>query len=143
MKVKRKGAYEYEREWHQNQSALVIPKAAEAHLLRGEGIRDFVHGHSDLYDFMLRTKVPRGSRLVLEVDGNDYELNNITRYYVAAQGGHLVKIMPPLKGKTVDRRIGIEKKWKVWPCNRISDATVPVDYNYYVWEVEKLVLGLC
>ena len=58
--VKRKGAYEYEREWHQNQSAPVIPKAAEAHLVHGTGIREFVMTHDDKYDFMLRAKAPGG-----------------------------------------------------------------------------------
>ena len=32
-KVKRKGCYEYEQEWHQNHSALVVPKVAEKVLL--------------------------------------------------------------------------------------------------------------
>jgi ABC-type microcin C transport system duplicated ATPase subunit YejF len=33
--VKRKGAYEYEQEWHQNHSALIIAKAAEQVLVYG------------------------------------------------------------------------------------------------------------
>jgi hypothetical protein len=27
-------------------------------------------------------------------------------------------------------------------CNRIEDAVLPVDFDYYVEQVEKLVLGL-
>ena len=141
-KVKRKGAYEYEREWHQNQSALIVPKAAEAALIHDVSIRDFVTNHEDLYDFMLRAKVPRNSRLVWVVDGEEYPLPNLTRYYVSKVGGSLVKIMPPLAGKTEERRIGIEKDRLVQPCNHITQATVPIDYQYYIQEVEKLVLGL-
>lgn len=141
--VKRKGAYEYEREWHQNQSALVIPKAAEAHLIHGTGIREFVMTHDDKYDFMLRAKAPRGSRLVWVIDGQDYALPSLVRYYVSTAGGELVKIMPPLAKKPDEwRRIGIEKGWTVQPCNRIEQATVSINYEYYIQEVEKLVLGL-
>ena len=142
MKVKRKGAYEYEREWHQNHSALVIPKAAEAHLLHGTRISDFIYNHKDLYDFVLRAKVPRNSRLVWTIDGEDYPLPNLTRYYISTIGGKLVKIMPPLKYQTEERRIGIDAKWLIQPCNRITAAQTPVEYRYYIQEAEKLVLGL-
>jgi hypothetical protein len=30
----------------------------------------------------------------------------------------------------------------VCPCNDVSTATLPVDYSYYIQEVEKLVLPL-
>lgn len=142
-RVKRKGRYEYERDWHQNQSALVVPKAAEAHLLHGISVREFITSHDDIYDFMLRAKAPRGSRLVWQVDGNDYPLQNLTRYYVSAYGGEIIKIMPPLAKKPDEwRRIGIEKGWSCHPCNRIEQATVPINYDYYIKEAEKLVLGL-
>lgn len=143
MKIKRKGAYEYERDWHQDQSALVIPKAAEAHLLDGANIRQFLEQHEDMFDFMLRAKAPRGSRLVWVIDEQDYALQNLTRYYVSQRGGELVKIMPPLARKPDEwRRIGICKGWKVQPCNRIEQAGVPINYDWYAQEVEKLVLAL-
>lgn len=143
MSVKRKGAYEYQREWHQDQSALVIPMAAEAHLLRHDSISDFIRGHRDEYDFMLRAKAPRGSRLVWHVDGVDYDLPSLTRFYVAQYGGELVKIMPPLAKKPDEwRRISIAKGWRVQPCNNIEQATVPINYDFYIQEAEKLCLGL-
>lgn len=99
-KLKRKGAYEYELEWHQNQSALVVQKAAEAALVDGEDIRHFITGHSDPLDFMLRTKVPRNSRLEWELGSfGAHRLQNITRYYISNQGGTLTKVMPPPAGK--------------------------------------------
>lgn len=113
-KVKRIGAYAYEtalenpatREipWHKDHSALVIPKAAEAALLNGTPIREFILNHDDEFDFMLRTKVPRSSRLELRkriMWGDTHLLDdnkvtqNITRYYVSDTGGKLVKVMPP------------------------------------------------
>lgn len=144
-KVKRKGAYEHDLEWHQNHSALVVPKVAEKVLLEGAPIRETVERWPDLMDFMLRTKVPRSSTLQIEYhDGEGDQLQRITRYYVAKGGGRLFKIMPPLaKNPGVWRRIGVESGWGVHVCNDIRDAgQVPVDFDYYVREVEKLVNGL-
>ena len=146
-KVKRKGAYEYEMEWHQDHSALVVPKVAEKVLLEGAPIRETVENWPDIMDFMLRVKVPRSSSLVIEYRDNGTEqqfpLQNTTRYLITKDGGHLFKQMPPLKGKELWRQIGVEAGWKVTPCNDITEAQgARVDFDYYVNEVEKLVNGL-
>ena len=96
-KLKRKGKYEYERELHQNHSSLVIQRAVESHLVNNTDIEDFIKNHDNIFDFFLRTNVPRSSRLIIEYDDNIDDLQNITRYFVANNGGKLHKIMPPLK----------------------------------------------
>ena len=142
-KVKRKGAYEYEMEWHQDHSALVVPKVAEKVLLEGAPIRETVENWPDIMDFMLRVKVPRSSNLVIEYRENGTEqqfpLQNTTRYLITKTGGHLFKQMPPLKGKELWRQIGVEAGWKVTPCNDVSEARgARVDYSYYAEQVERL-----
>jgi hypothetical protein len=139
--VKRKGAYEWDMEWHQNHSALVVAKVAERVLVEDASIYDCLSSWPDIMDFMLRVKVPRGSRLVLHEDGVDKPLENTQRYYVSTEGGQLFKIMPPL-AKSPDkwRRIGVESGWNVCPCNDIQDATAPIDFRYYAEEIEKLCL---
>lgn len=138
-KVKRKGRYEWDVEWHQNASALVVPKVAEKVLLKGAPIRATVENWSDRMDFMARVKVPRSSTLWGD-DGR--QLPNMLRYYVAKGGVALTKHMPPLARKPgVWRDISVESGWRVCPCNDITNATLPVDYDYYVNEVEKLCLG--
>lgn len=96
-KVKRKGAYEYNVAWHQNHSALVVRKAVEEFLVRNVPIKEYILNHKDVYDFMLRTNIPKSSRLLIEYDDYVEELQNITRYYISDSGGKLTKIMPPLK----------------------------------------------
>ena len=142
--VKRKGAYEHDMEWHQNAGGLVIAKVAEKVLTEGAPIRETLHNWPDIMDFMLRTKVPRSSHLAIERDGVTSQLQNITRYYIAEGGGRLFKWMPPLaKNPGQWRKIGVESGWGVQPCNDIRDAgKLPVDFDYYVREVEKLCLGL-
>jgi len=88
--LKRKGAYEYELEWHQNHSAKVVAKAAEAALVHGTDIRTFILGHSDMYDFFLRTKVPRNSSL----EWGGKQVGNIVRYFISTEGAPLEKVMP-------------------------------------------------
>ncbi len=143
-KVKRKGAYQYEDlGWHQNQGGLIIPMAAEAHMLTGIDIREFIEKHTDKFDFMLRTKVPRSSKLVLEFeDGRVVEQQNICRYYPSKNGGKLIKLMPALEGKEEggDRRLGIDTAWNVKTCNNMEDYDGDVDLDYYVSEAEKLVI---
>jgi len=141
-RVKRKGAYEYDLDWHQNHGALVVAKAAEKVLVEGAPIRETVENWPDRMDFMLRTKVPRSSHLSIEHEGELTKIQNISRYYIAERGGHLFKWMPPLKGKTEWRKIGIESGWGVQVCNDIKDATAPIDYEYYINETEKLCLSL-
>jgi len=94
--LKRKGAYEYDREHHQNQSAMVVAKAVEQHMVHGVDVREFITCHTNAYDFCLRAKVPRSNRLVLRWAqwGVDMPQQTLTRYHVAKQGGSLVKIAP-------------------------------------------------
>ncbi len=142
-KVKRKGAYEYaDLDWNKNFSSLVIPKAAEHEILGRGTVEEFIEKHENKWDFMLRTKVPRSSRLIMVMpDGTEVAQQNICRYYPAKEGGKLVKIMPALEGKEDDgdRRLSIDKEWNVNTCNDIKDFKWGVDYEYYISEARKLV----
>lgn len=101
--LKRIGAFAYEtvaenpatRElpWYKDWSARVIQMAAEAKLVRGESIPAFLakHAQTDIYDFLLRTKVPRSAQLW----HGDRQVSNIVRYYVSNGGAPLKKVMPP------------------------------------------------
>lgn len=144
MKIKSKGAYEYkDLGWNKNHSALVIPMAVEHELLGRGTAEDFIRSHDNKWDFMLRTKVDRSSRLVLVMeDGNEVKQQNICRYYPSATGGgKLVKIMPPLKGKEEagERRLSIDAEWNVVPCNDIKMFNWDVNYEYYITEARKLI----
>ena len=54
--TKRKGRYEYDLEWHQNHSALVVPKVAEKVLVEGAPIRETLEQWPDIMDFMIRVR---------------------------------------------------------------------------------------
>lgn len=142
-KRKLKGAYAHDLEWHKDPSALVIQKVAEKHLIEGVKIRETVMNWEDPMDFMIRAKVPKSSYLVIENNGETTRLQNTIRYYIAQGGGRLFKYMPPLKGKDEWRKIGIESGWGVCVCSDLYDYhALPIDYDYYVQEIEKLCLIL-
>lgn len=166
--VKRKGAYEHEREHHQNHSALVVPKAAEMVLTQGIPIEMAVLQHTDIYDFCLRVKAPQ-----IELDGVPQQ--GTCRYYVSTTGGTLKTIKPPPRGMVAGDfkkaqgvtnqeywrqnqtglhnplihtknfskygpAIGeVEKGWKATVCNNIMDCSAPINYQYYIDRVRKLV----
>lgn len=142
--VKRKGRYEYKLEWHQDHSALVVPTVAEQVLLHDAPIRETVENWPDPWDFLLRIRVPKSGALAIEVEGQAYSLPNTTRYYVARGGGQLVKWLPPLKNLPAWRRFAVEAGWGVEVCNDLSVSTtrLPIDFDYYVREVEKLCLPM-
>lgn len=115
MKIKRKGCYNYDLGWHQNHSSIVVAKAAEANMVHGKDITQFIieHAKTNPWDFLLRAKAPRSARIlagqtndkvttpyVSDIDSisrNEGErfVPNITRYYVSTNGEYLTKIMTP------------------------------------------------
>ena len=123
-KVKRKGAYAHEwrpemkkerdLQWHQDMSALVVPKAVEAVLVHGQDLRTFLYNHEDTMDFMLRAKVGRKDLLM---HGDD-EVQKISRYFIGHGGKQLMKVSPPIQGAK-------EGQWK--RKNGLKD-----DYYYSV-----------
>lgn len=147
-KLKRIGAYAYETarengatrevQWHKDHSSLVVQKAAEAAMVRGVPVRDFIYQHTDPFDFFLRAKVSRGSSLQL-TDGRP--LQRVTRYIIAREGPEMVKVMPPLRGKTEPRQIAINKGWPVAICDDVRDFDPSrLNYDWYCQEAEKLVI---
>lgn len=152
-KIKYKGAYNYkDLEWYKNQGGLVVKKAAEAFMLHGIDIDTFVRNHKDPFDFCLRVKVPGNSRLQLEtntapwIDNSEPKValqQNICRYYVAKNGGQLIKIMPPLPSKPEngERRFVQAGGNLVKTCNNMKDFDWDIDYDFYIKEAVKLVIG--
>lgn len=129
-KVKRKGAYEYDRGWHQNHSELVIPKAVFEHLVYGVDIEEFIRGHKDPFDFCSMAKVPRSNQLVMRWSdmGIDVQLPNIIRYYISNEGGSLVKIAPPTgKPGTWKRRNGVSEAEYQQITDQLSSMIAQID----------------
>lgn len=111
---KYKGAYEYNLaetgQWHKNFNYRIVAMAAEAELIDGTPVAEFIHQHYGKPEnrelFCMRSKCDRNSRIVLNVNGEDTELQRITRYYASVDGGELVKIMPPTPAQIELYKVG-------------------------------------
>lgn len=147
--VKRKGEYQHDiskpnnpavsKQWQQDWSALVVPKAAEAALVNGQDVGAFIRAHTNPFDFMLRAKPSRGSRLA----HGDRPLKGMVRYVVAKHGDPLFKIMPPLAKKGPDapeRTMAINKGWNAHIVNHVRDwRSDVIDYDFYIEQARKLI----
>jgi hypothetical protein len=137
--VKRKGAYEWKVLWHQDASALVVPKVAEQVLIYDKPLSQTIMAWPDKMDFMLRIKVPRSGYL----RWGDDTVQNTSRYYVSLGGKPLVKWLPPTATKPDKwRSFAVQSGWEVCVCNDMKDAVLPINYEWYVQEVEKLTLSV-
>lgn len=147
--VKRKGAYEWQagslydsgyNGWNQDASFLVVPKVAEKVLTEGVSIRETVESWPEIMDFMIRIKVPRSGYLMW----GDEKVQNTSRYIVTTDGKPLVKWLEPIaKAPEKWRQFRQESGWLVTVCNRLDGSErFNINYDYYVQEVEKLVMML-
>lgn len=152
-KYKRKGGYEYSighidgegLQFHQNQSAVVIRKAAFEKIVNNKPILETLKQCRNPFDFCFRAKVNRSSRLVsIDCAGREKIEQNICRYYVSEKGVNLVKMMPPLEGSGSEdwRSFNIESGRTVKVCNNIDDFKWDIDYDHYEKEALKLVEGV-
>jgi hypothetical protein len=146
-KIKRIGAYAYqtwfddhmtrERGWHQDHSMLVVRKAAEAQMVHGVSVEDFIMNHREPFDFQLSVKVPRSSRLM----HGGTRVQNTSRYYVSTAGQPLVKVMPPLKDKTDERPMNVQSGWNVTITNdMLAFDWDTVNWFFYIQEARKLLI---
>jgi hypothetical protein len=164
---KRKGAYEWKRDWHQNHSALVIPKGAEAVLMDGEDAEALVMLHGDPWDFMYRAKAGGETRINL---GNGQVLKGTIRYYLSERGHTAIKVMS--SGSTKLHAQGYtdpQGKRGAWHCSECSHTSktkaaleqhisdchasrlvikqqyngepIDIDCRAYTSEIEKLTRG--
>lgn len=147
-KVKSKGQYEvahFEKlGWSKNHSAMIVPKAALDYIVYGKDIEETIRSHKDEFDFLLRAKVPRSSKLYLcYEDGREVQQQNICRYYPSEHGGKLVKLMPALIDGGEWRRLGLDTEWTVETCNNIAEFDWnKLNYDYYIKEAQKLIDGV-
>jgi hypothetical protein len=173
--VKCKGAFEYQHGleggkpgardgWHKNQSAKVMPMAAEALMVRGVPIAETVAACADPFLFMHTLKVQRTDRVMLGGTLEDYsdtlspldakgkhpvrkrhtggiEQQRTGRFYVARGGGQLWKIMAPLaKLPHHERPQAILKDVPVVMCNDLHEFDWSrLDRDWYVSEARALV----
>lgn len=151
-KVKKKGLFETELDFHKNPSFLIIPKALEAYFVHGKDFREFIMNHDDIFDFCGGVKVKSSFKLniySLDKDTNEVVADHqqkVTRFYVSTDGGRMIKDFNkknPHDPEEKERQTSVLKDWLVTSVNRIEDPSIKnypnIDYRFYIKEVEKVI----
>lgn len=95
--------------WYKDLGNIISVRAPNAAMIHGIDPETFIRAHSDPFDFMLRAKVDRASKLYL----GGQTIQSTSRYYVATDGAPLSKVSPPPAGHAIGQ-------WKRAP--RITKA---------------------
>jgi len=137
------GPYSFEKGWHENHSALVIPKAVQQYYKDGGDIEEIVRKWPDAFDFMLCAKA-KSMRKVGATRNmwGDHQVQDVTRYYISTSGEPLVIERPPLaKSPNKVRVENYHKDRLTMICNDMSsfDPSM-IDYDYYINECRKLII---
>lgn len=111
-KIKFKGVFEIDRDYHKNHSKRIVPLALANYFLEGVRPEETILNHltdqtsysfadaHGVYDFCIGSKM-KGKNILLQrtvkgVEIEDKDLNKMNRYYVSNEGVELIKKLPPL-----------------------------------------------
>lgn len=137
-KVKLKGAFEIDKAWHKDTSSKVVAKAIYEYYVNGINPRDFIHNHTDIYDFCNRFKATSGWYSETRCLG-DYRITcekqqKTNRYYMSTRGHRYYKV------HSDGREQLIEATGEVVIFNNfIHQDDYRLDYDYYLREVNKIL----
>ncbi len=138
-KCKYKGDFTVDALLYKNPSNLVIPKALEAHFIKGQDYRDYIINNKDIYDFCAGIKVKRDFLLNLySIEDRKSKIEKqqkVTRFFCSRQGGILMKDY--LDG----RQVSVNSEQLVQVVNKIEDKdySSEIDYGYYIKETKKII----
>lgn len=83
--------------WHKDFNPVVVTRAAVDAMVNGIDPETFIRLQTDPFDFMLRAKVDRASRLMI----GDRQVQSTTRYFIARDGEPMKKVSPPTAGNEI------------------------------------------
>ena len=147
-KVKCKGRFEWEdlekkkvAMFHKNKSFLIIPKAIYAFFVHGTMPEDFVAQNQNIFDYCGAVKAKGGwyfeERKIVNGEVVNNRLQKIIRYYIAEDGGKLVKC------NNDGREIQVEAgQWLQTTVNKLTKNDKPfedynINLNYYIESIYK------
>ena len=112
-KVKFKGCFEIDRDYHKNHSKRIIPLALANYYINNIQPEETIYNHLNkddnysfadnhgVYDFCLGAKMKGSNKLysrnIIDNAVVDESLNKMNRYYVSNNGCELIKKLPPLE----------------------------------------------
>lgn len=140
-KVKKKGVFETEKEFHKDNSYLAVPKALEKYFVHGMSIKSAIFENRNIYDFFGRYKAYPGwsaqAHSIIQGKKNIQNFGRIIRFLPSKQGVSIYK-------SNVDGRLNslISGRF-VKICNLFEEEqdwnTYQIDYDFFADECEKII----
>ncbi len=142
-KVKRKGAFVIDREYHQDHSFKIIPHALTEFFINGVPVEDTIRNHTNIFDFCGRQKFGKdsyGETHTVAYDKNNLPFNDIVkqqknvRYYISNQGSTFIKQY------TKKKQQFLNKGFQIIVFNQKIDRDMKdynINYDFYINECNK------
>lgn len=137
-KIKYKGAFEIDKDYHKDNSFKIIPIALSNYFVKGIPVEETIKNHSNIYDFCGRQKFKGGdygttSTIIEDRIVAEKQQKNV-RYYVSNKGSSFIKNYQ--KGTTEV----INKGYQVTIFNNFIEKETKdydINYSFYIKECYK------
>jgi hypothetical protein len=132
-KIKEKGVFETKKDWHKDNSYMIVPLAVREYFAKGTPIQETLHKHENILDFCGRYKATKGWHVeYIYLDGNEerrLDFGKIYRFLPVYRGGVSMKINKD------GREHHLCEGYQTFPFNKI-DAFDKNNLNYGFFENE-------
>lgn len=142
-KVKYKGAFEIDKDYHKDSSFKIIPIALSEYFVKNIPIEETIKNHTNIYEFCGRQKFTRESygmthELGYDITGNPVDITEKqqknVRYYISNKG----KVFYKYYNKGTNEII--HNGYKVTIFNKFKDElNYDINYNFYIKEANKII----
>jgi hypothetical protein len=142
-KVKYKGVFEIEKEYHKDNSFKIIPIALSDYFVKGIPIEVTVKNHKNIYDFCGRQKFGKDSYGTIHFPGLDKNNNPVeivekqqknVRYYITNKGCTFIKNYNKGTNELIN------KGYQVIIFNKYIELdNYNINYNFYIKECKKIL----
>lgn len=142
-KVKRKGAFVIDREYHQDHSFKIIPHALSEYFINNVPVEDTIVNHTNIYDFCGRQKFGRdsyGETHTVAFDQHKNPYNKVekqqknVRYYISNKGSTFIKQY------TKKKQQFLNKGYQITVFNQYIKKDMKdydINYQFYIDECNK------
>jgi len=137
-KIKEKGAFETKKDWHKDNSYMVVPLAVREYFVNGTPVAETLRKHDNILDFCGRYKATKGWHVeFVYLDGNEerrLDFGKIYRFLPVYRGGVSLKINKD------GREHHLCEGYQTYPFNRKDEFDKSnLNYGFFENECRKLI----
>jgi hypothetical protein len=137
-KIKEKGSFETKKDWHKDNSYMVVPLAVREYFVNGTAIEETLAKHENILDFCGRYKASKGWHVEFAyLDGNTekrIEFGKIYRFLPVIKGGVSLKLNKD------GRQHHLCEGYQTYPYNKLEKFDKSnLNMKFFVAECQKLI----